>query len=154
MTSRPTYRNMSDHSNTGPPLRSSGLSLYANLLDPNAPTTAASVSRGPVVFKTGGAQETTDEAAKKPQIDAGRLPPCTSHRCNCNADVCPPLTSYPAVPTNKKTSAATEVKAEDNIPQTFHSRHHRPKQPICSSSSFGPSCGVNCNQTSPKEYFG
>jgi hypothetical protein len=57
---------MSKHSNPTPPARGSGLSLYANLLDP---TGDATVSKGPVVFKPA---ETTDEAiSKKPQIDPG-----------------------------------------------------------------------------------
>ncbi|CAG8951539.1 hypothetical protein HYFRA_00007455 [Hymenoscyphus fraxineus] len=50
-----------------------GLSLYANLLDPGATTTAASVSRGPVVFKTGTSDPVEDPSAKKPQIDAAAL---------------------------------------------------------------------------------
>lgn len=58
---------MSNPPNNPPPPRS-GLSLYANLLDPTA-STAASITKGPVVFKN--AAETAEEAsAKKNQIDA------------------------------------------------------------------------------------
>ena len=57
---------MSGSSNTGTPQRSGGLSLYANLLDPTA-TTAASISKGPVVFKPA---ESSEE--KKPGIDSGK----------------------------------------------------------------------------------
>lgn len=58
------------------PSRGGGLSLYANLLDPtpsNA-TSAASISRGPVVFKqalTDNAQ-VDDASLKKQQINPGR----------------------------------------------------------------------------------
>lgn len=62
---------MSNPSNTGPSPRSGGLSLYANLLDPTA-TTAASISKGPVVFKTGAAETPEEASAKKHQIDAGK----------------------------------------------------------------------------------
>jgi hypothetical protein len=57
---------MSNPSNQKPPARGTGLSLYANLLDP---TGDATVSKGPVVFKPA---ETPDEAiSKKPHIDPG-----------------------------------------------------------------------------------
>ena len=59
---------MSNSSNPKPPARIGGLSLYANLLDPDGVASAATVSKGPVVFKPA---ESTDEAAKKPQIDSG-----------------------------------------------------------------------------------
>lgn len=61
---------MSNPSNNVPPPRGAGLSLYANLLDP-AVTTAASITKGPVVFKTGTAETPEEGAAKKHQIDAG-----------------------------------------------------------------------------------
>lgn len=61
---------MSNPSNSSSAPRT-GISLYANLLDPGAATTAASVSRGPVVFKTGTSEPIDDASAKKPQIDAG-----------------------------------------------------------------------------------
>jgi hypothetical protein len=61
---------MSNSSTPNPLHRGSGLSLYANLLDPTSTTPGGSISKGPVVFK---AAETPDEASvKKPQIDAGR----------------------------------------------------------------------------------
>lgn len=73
---------MSNSSNPTPPTRGGGLSLYANLLDPDSVTSSATVSKGPIVFKPA---ESSDEAsAKKPQID-----PCTynsylaSIRFNC-----------------------------------------------------------------------
>jgi hypothetical protein len=59
------------------PSRGGGLSLYANLLDltPSSNTTsAASISRGPVVFKQGSADNTQvdDASVKKQQINPGR----------------------------------------------------------------------------------
>jgi splicing factor 45 len=57
-------------SNAGTPARGPGLSLYANLLDPSA----ATISKAPVVFKTGTADTPDEASAKKPQIDAGMLP--------------------------------------------------------------------------------
>ncbi|KAG9235041.1 hypothetical protein BJ875DRAFT_460003 [Amylocarpus encephaloides] len=47
-----------------------GLSLYANLLDPNS---SATVSRGPVVFKNNSSDAPEDATSKKPQIDAATL---------------------------------------------------------------------------------
>jgi splicing factor 45 len=47
-----------------------GLSLYANLLDPDS-SAPGTISKGPVVFKNAEAAE--DSAAKKPQIDPGML---------------------------------------------------------------------------------
>jgi splicing factor 45 len=52
----------------GQPPRS-GLSLYANLLDP---TGDASISRGPVVFKNAAADSPEETTAKKHQIDSGK----------------------------------------------------------------------------------
>lgn len=60
---------MSNSSNQTPPARSGGLSLYANLLDPDSVTSSATVSKGPVVFKQ--AESTDDASAKKPSIDPG-----------------------------------------------------------------------------------
>lgn len=45
-----------------------GLSLYANLLDPDS-TTPGTISKGPVVFKS--AEGAEDGLTKKPQIDPG-----------------------------------------------------------------------------------
>jgi splicing factor 45 len=57
------------------PSRGGGLSLYANLLDPAASntTSAASISRGPVVFKQGATEGTQvdDASVKKQQINPG-----------------------------------------------------------------------------------
>lgn len=47
-----------------------GLSLYANLLDPDS-AAPGTISKGPVVFKNNEPPE--DNAAKKPQIDPGML---------------------------------------------------------------------------------
>ncbi|PMD56712.1 uncharacterized protein K444DRAFT_631884 [Hyaloscypha bicolor E] len=62
---------MSNSSNPTPPARGGGLSLYANLLDPDSVTSSATVSKRPVVFKPA---ESADEAsAKKPSIDPSAL---------------------------------------------------------------------------------
>lgn len=58
---------------TPAPARSGGLSLYANLLDPTAATAPASISKGPVVFKTGAPDPSEEASAKKHGIDAGKL---------------------------------------------------------------------------------
>ncbi|KAL8832662.1 MAG: hypothetical protein Q9191_000115 [Dirinaria sp. TL-2023a] len=61
----------------GPKPARSGLSLYANLLDPSSSNSAApgTISRGPVVFnKSGGEQPQQDESsAQKQQISAASL---------------------------------------------------------------------------------
>ncbi|KAF4616215.1 hypothetical protein G7Y89_g15191 [Cudoniella acicularis] len=61
---------MSNQSNSGSASRGTGLSLYANLLDPNAATTSTTVSRGPVVFKTPSTENTTlrFQPTKRPQL--------------------------------------------------------------------------------------
>ncbi|KAH8821142.1 hypothetical protein F5884DRAFT_76264 [Xylogone sp. PMI_703] len=67
---------MSSPPNNNAPPRSSGLSLYANLLDPDSATTPSSVSRGPVIFKAAGTETAETDAsnsAKKPPIDAAAL---------------------------------------------------------------------------------
>lgn len=50
------------------------LSLYANLLDPDASSTPGTISRAPVVFKqpTEEQNSTDESAAKKQQLSAGR----------------------------------------------------------------------------------
>lgn len=58
------------------PARSGGLSLYANLLDPTSgsgATTAASISRGPVVFNQASVEDAPENEAstKKQQLNAG-----------------------------------------------------------------------------------
>ncbi|KAL5324339.1 hypothetical protein ACEPPN_008884 [Leptodophora sp. 'Broadleaf-Isolate-01'] len=55
------------NSNQTPVPRSGGLSLYANLLDPDS-STPGTISKGPVVFKPADAAD--DGSAKKPQIDS------------------------------------------------------------------------------------
>jgi splicing factor 45 len=59
-------------SNSSTPARGTGLSLYANLLDPSAATTPGTISKAPVVFKTGAADTPEEASAKRHQIDAGR----------------------------------------------------------------------------------
>ncbi|KAH7407716.1 hypothetical protein BKA64DRAFT_775810 [Cadophora sp. MPI-SDFR-AT-0126] len=56
--------------NQTPTPRSGGLSLYANLLDPES-STPGTISKGPVVFKPADAAD--DNSAKKPQIDSAAL---------------------------------------------------------------------------------
>ncbi|KAI9642957.1 hypothetical protein NHQ30_008691 [Ciborinia camelliae] len=51
----------------------SGLSLYANLLDPSPSETPGSITKGPVVFKTATPSAEDEASAKKPQIDAAAL---------------------------------------------------------------------------------
>ena len=60
---------MSNSSNPTPPSRGTGLSLYANLLDPSGATSSATVSKGPVVFKP--AESPDDASMRKPSIDPG-----------------------------------------------------------------------------------
>ena len=66
---------MSNSAPGGPPPRA-GLSLYANLLDSTASSSAAttaSISREPVVFKPGSEESAKqgEAATRKQQIDAG-----------------------------------------------------------------------------------
>jgi len=61
---------MPDSSTPGSAPRGAGLSLYANLLDP---TSSATVSRGPVVFKATSSESADDASTKKPQIDPGMV---------------------------------------------------------------------------------
>lgn len=60
--------------NNTPPAQTpakSGLSLYANLLDPSS-SAPGTISRAPVVFKAPSQDDApSDEAAKKQQINAG-----------------------------------------------------------------------------------
>ncbi|PVH84419.1 hypothetical protein DL98DRAFT_76222 [Cadophora sp. DSE1049] len=56
--------------NQTPTPRSGGLSLYANLLDPES-SSPGTISKGPVVFKPADAAD--DGSAKKPQIDSAAL---------------------------------------------------------------------------------
>ncbi len=61
---------MSTSSNQASTPKTGGLSLYANLLDPDS-ASPGTISKGPVVFKPAEAAE--DAAAKKPGIDSGML---------------------------------------------------------------------------------
>ncbi|TVY30523.1 DNA-damage-repair/toleration-like protein [Lachnellula hyalina] len=58
-------------SNLGSAPRGAGLSLYANLLDPQKSN--ATLSRGPIVFKAAGSDAADEASAKKPQIDSAAL---------------------------------------------------------------------------------
>lgn len=54
--------------------KGAGLSLYANLLEPDASSTPGTISRAPVVFKQNAEEQNTDESAAKPQqLSAGRF---------------------------------------------------------------------------------
>lgn len=60
----------------------SGLSLYANLLDPssNKDSTRGTISRAPVVFKQPAEEDPPHDrvAAEKQQINAGRYEPASA----------------------------------------------------------------------------
>ena len=60
----------------------SGLSLYANLLDPssNKDSTPGTISRAPVVFKQPAEEESPQDraAAERQQISAGRYEPASA----------------------------------------------------------------------------
>lgn len=109
-------------SNSSTPARGTGLSLYANLLDPTAATTPGSVSRAPVVFKTGSVATPEDASAKKHQIDAGMpfigpsrylLEPLLMHF---------DLHSYVDIPANEKATAFSETETKDIVPETSSRR--------------------------------
>jgi len=59
---------MSNSSTPVPPPRGTGLSLYANLLDPST-SAPGSISKGPVLKSAEQAQE--EASAKKRQLDSG-----------------------------------------------------------------------------------
>jgi len=88
---------MSNPANSNPPLRGTGLSLYANLLNPTAATTPTSISRGPVVFKTGPAEspQGDDASAKKHQIDAATLRFQPTRRPQLSSQKPKPKASFP-----------------------------------------------------------
>ena len=104
-----------------------GLSLYANLLDPSAATTPGSVSRAPVVFKTGAADTHEDASAKKHQIDAGMAltEPSQSVLVMVLLTLFD-LKSYITIPANEKTTTFSETEAKDILPETS-SRQLQPK---------------------------
>ena len=60
----------------------SGLSLYANLLDPSSKrdSTPGTISRAPVVFKQPAEEDSSQDrvAAEKQQISAGRYEPASA----------------------------------------------------------------------------
>lgn len=63
---------MAQNNGSTPGPRPGGLSLYANLLDPNNASMPGSISKAPVIFKHPAVEEPVEEAqTKKPQIDAG-----------------------------------------------------------------------------------
>jgi hypothetical protein len=109
----------------------SGLSLYANLLDPSSSTTAASISRAPVVFQAsdnGG----DDGSAKKQQVNAGRyISPFQLQVCMLLSDL---LTSgfwlsmnscfkIPAYKTS--TTFITEAKVEVGVSKSYSTTYLR-----------------------------
>ncbi|KAH8596528.1 hypothetical protein B0O99DRAFT_510277 [Bisporella sp. PMI_857] len=61
---------MSESSTPNPSHRNTGLSLYANLLDPSATTVPGTISKGPILKATDVSE---DSSTKKPQIDAATL---------------------------------------------------------------------------------
>jgi hypothetical protein len=95
---------MSKSSNPTPPARGGGLSLYANLLDPDSVTSSATVSKGSVVFKPA---DSTDEAsAKKPQIDPCNFNYDEAMISSClltGLDSCPTVSTYQTAPIVSKT---------------------------------------------------
>lgn len=110
---------MSNPSNPKPPTRGSGLSLYANLLDP---TGGATVSKGPVVFKPA---ETPDEAiSKKPQIDPGISAFNSTYLTKIAHFTCSCFT----IPTHKEATTVAEAKAQSLIPKSRNFRRLKPGQ--------------------------
>ena len=110
---------MSNPSNPKPPARGSGLSLYANLLDP---TGDATVSKGPVVFKPA---ETPDEAiSKKPQIDPGIFTFNSTYLIKIAHFICSCFT----IPTHKETTTVAKAKAQSLIPKSRTFRCLQPDQ--------------------------
>jgi hypothetical protein len=96
---------MSNSTNPTPPSRGIGLSLYANLLDPDGASSSATVSKGPVVFKP--AESPDDASTRKPQIDPGIWE--TPWRYD-QSSLLTVLNSRPAIPTYKKTTIVAKTK--------------------------------------------
>lgn len=100
---------MSNPSNTGSLPRSGGLSLYANLLDP----TSTTISKPPVVFRTGETEDSQDSSAKKHQIVAGN----TVHpKCLVLTDL--DWHSCPTISTYQKTTTVTKTKTKGFITES------------------------------------
>lgn len=96
--------------NQTPAPRGGGLSLYANLLDPES-STPGTISKGPVVFKPADAAD--DGSAKKPQIDSGK------HHCPALLYL-KKLTlkfSCSAIPADEKTTAVAKAQTKIRISQ-------------------------------------
>ncbi|KAJ8059904.1 hypothetical protein OCU04_011527 [Sclerotinia nivalis] len=92
-----------------------GLSLYANLLDPSSSDTPGSITKGPVVFKTGPASAEDEASAKKPQIDAAALRFQPTRRPQLSSQKPKAKSSFPKVtpvnPSATEPSNAPLVKA-------------------------------------------
>lgn len=92
-----------------PPARN-GLSLYANLLDPSPSDTPGSITKGPVVFKTGAASAEDEASTKKPQIDAAALRFQPTRRPQLSSQKPKPKSSFPKVtPVNSTTTEPSNV---------------------------------------------
>ncbi|KAF8862321.1 hypothetical protein BDZ45DRAFT_646154 [Acephala macrosclerotiorum] len=106
---------MSNPSNSTPAPR--GLSLYANLLDPDS-SAPGTISKGPVVFKQSEASE--DNAAKKPQIDPAALRFQPTKRPQLSQKPKPkgtfPKQLLPDASTQKNTPAQAPVTANTQRP--------------------------------------
>ncbi|ESZ97541.1 hypothetical protein SBOR_2088 [Sclerotinia borealis F-4128] len=91
----------------------SGLSLYANLLDPSSSDTPGSIIKGPVVFKpTAAATSAEDEiSAKKSQIDAAALRFQPTRRPQLSSQKPKAKASFPkaAAPTNPTATEPSNV---------------------------------------------
>ncbi|RFU23567.1 hypothetical protein B7463_g12770, partial [Scytalidium lignicola] len=114
---------MSAPSNTGAPPRSSGLSLYANLLDPNSETTPSSVSRGPIIFKAAGTEATETDVSnstKKPLIDAATLRFQPTRRPQLSSQKSKPKSFPKAVPSDaaKQSTTPTPTQTASTIKPT------------------------------------
>lgn len=97
-----------------PPPARGGLSLYANLLDPAADSSSATISSAPVRYNQDASSgDAKDEAAAKKLID-----PCNSHHST------PPSASQltnlpsPALPTHPSPASQILKASETDVPQT------------------------------------
>ncbi|KAB5554415.1 hypothetical protein GE09DRAFT_1286977 [Coniochaeta sp. 2T2.1] len=100
-----------------PPPKGGMMSLYANLLDPAADTTtAASISRAPVVFKQGDSDH-KDDGSKKPLDPALRFQPIIRRPQAKQANK--PKPSFPkAVVANAPPTTATAIATTSAPPQS------------------------------------
>lgn len=122
-----------------------GLSLYANLLDPSSSDTPGSITKGPIVFKTGTAS-VEDEAPKKPQIDAGMLQTICKIDSKFVRSSHEFLNSRPKISTYKKTTTSfSKTKNQISIPKSFL---NQPNYQRAQWRTGGESASVQCCQTS------